>query len=101
MSSRGTGSWPRFRSESRARGSVPGQRRRETDGSPAVGKPDNTTLSRVVWREFFWLEKVVWSPRSRLQTALLRLDGPSIAKLLAQCRVWPSNEMVHSYGLAK
>ena len=101
MSSRGSGSGLPFQSEGRARGSVLGRRWRERDGSRAVGKPDNTTLSHVVGADFCRLEKVAWSPRSRLQTALLRLNGPSIAKLLAQCRVWPSNEMVHSYGLAK
>jgi hypothetical protein len=101
MPSRGSGSWFPFQSEARSRGSVPGQMRRERDGSPAVGKPDNMTLSHLGRGNFCRLEKVACSPRSRLQTVGLLFNCPSIAKLLAQCRVWPSNEMAHSYGLAK
>jgi len=82
MSSRGNGSWLALRSERRARGSVPGGRQREKDGSVAVGKPDKTTLCDVVRGHFCAPGKVAWNPRPRLQTALLRLNCPSIAKLL-------------------
>jgi hypothetical protein len=80
MSLRRRRNWPAFRSDRRVLALVPANNRGSV-GSKAVGKPDKTTFLDLV-RKQFWAPGTILRPRqSRLQTALLRINRPSIAKL--------------------
>jgi hypothetical protein len=86
MSSRGRGSWSAFRSDRRVLALVPGNDRGSV-GSKAVGKPDKTPLFDLV-RKQFWAPGTILRPlQSRLRTALLRINRPSIAKLQPKRRL--------------
>jgi hypothetical protein len=80
MSSRGTRSWPAFRSDGRVLRFVTSENRLSV-GSKAVGKPDKTPLFDLV-RQHFWSPRAILRAlRSRLQTALLQINRSPIAKL--------------------
>jgi hypothetical protein len=79
MSSRGRGSWPAFRSDRRL--AFVSSDNRGTVGSKAVGKPDKTPLFDLVRKHFWAPGTILRALQSRLQTALLRINRPSIAKL--------------------
>ena len=88
MSSRGRGSWRALQSDGRVLAFVQvviGGR----VGSKAVGKPDKTTLFNLVRRLFCAPGTIPRTPQSRLQTALLRLNRPSISKLQPNTLFWP------------
>jgi hypothetical protein len=80
MSSCRRRNWPAFRSDRRVLALVPGNDRGSV-GSKAVGKPDKTPLFDLVRKHFCAPGTILRPFQSRLQTALRRINRPSIAKL--------------------